>query len=101
MDKQPGIRLQLPPGLASCRALATDFDGTLAHDAIVEDATMEALRRFRASGRKLFAVTGRQFGELKAIFPGADDFDAVVAENGAHVRWPAEQRDELIGEPPP
>lgn len=62
---------------------------------------MEALRRFRATGRKLFMVTGRQYDELRAIFPAAEEFDAVVAENGAHVRWPAGNRDELIGEPPP
>ena len=101
MNQQLGTRGELPAGLASCRALATDFDGTLAHDGVVEEATIEALRRFRASGRKLFLVTGRQFDELKSIFPAADEFDAVVAENGAHVRWPAGQRDELIGEPPP
>jgi hydroxymethylpyrimidine pyrophosphatase-like HAD family hydrolase len=59
------------------------------------------VRRFRASGRKLFLVTGRQFTELKTIFPEVDEFDAVVAENGSHVRWPAENRDELIGQPPP
>ncbi|HWB61417.1 MAG TPA: HAD-IIB family hydrolase, partial [Chthoniobacteraceae bacterium] len=32
--------------------------------------------------------------------PAVEEFDAVVAENGAHVRWP-EGRDELIGQPPP
>lgn len=101
MEQQPRI-LSSPPCLpAICRALATDFDGTLAHEGRVEPETLEALRRFRATGRKLFMVTGRQYEELRTIFPMADEFDAVVAENGAHVRWPAGDRDELIGQPPP
>ncbi|HWB58344.1 MAG TPA: HAD hydrolase family protein, partial [Chthoniobacteraceae bacterium] len=50
---------------ANVRALAADFDGTLAHEGVVEKQTLEALRRFRKSGRRLFLVTGRQFDELK------------------------------------
>ena len=101
MDQQTGTRRASPAGIISCRALATDYDGTIAHEGVVDASTLAALRRFRASGRKLFLVTGRQFEELRTIFPAADEFDAVVAENGAHVRWPAENRDELIGQPPP
>jgi hypothetical protein len=100
MDQQPAIPPS-PIDTFSCRALATDFDGTLAHEGVVEPATLEALRRLRESGRKLILVTGRQFEELRLIFPAVDEFDAVVAENGAHVRWPAEQRDELLGQRPP
>lgn len=86
--------------LVSCRALATDYDGTIAHDGVVDRPTLEALQRFRASGRKLILVTGRQFDELHGIFPAVDDFDAVVAENGAHLRWPSSLRDELLGQKP-
>ena len=39
--------------------LATDYDGTLAHDGIVDDATADALVAFRRSGRRLLLVTGR------------------------------------------
>jgi hydroxymethylpyrimidine pyrophosphatase-like HAD family hydrolase len=32
-------------------ALASDYDGTLAHDGVVEDATLEAVVRLVNSGR--------------------------------------------------
>jgi hydroxymethylpyrimidine pyrophosphatase-like HAD family hydrolase len=40
------------------RALACDYDGTLAHDGVVNTTTVDALDRFRASGRNLIMVTG-------------------------------------------
>ena len=39
--------------------LATDYDGTLAENGAVSDATLKALEDFRRSGRKLVMVTGR------------------------------------------
>ncbi len=42
------------------RALATDFDGTIAHDGVVDDATIAALERARAAGLCLLLVTGRE-----------------------------------------
>jgi hypothetical protein len=39
-------------------ALATDYDGTLAHDGVVKPPTLEALRRLRDSGRKVLLVMG-------------------------------------------
>jgi hydroxymethylpyrimidine pyrophosphatase-like HAD family hydrolase len=64
-------------------ALATDYDRTLATDGRVEPETLAALQRFRASGRKLILVTGRELSELKAVFPEHRSFDRIVAENGA------------------
>lgn len=63
--------------------LATDYDGTLAHDGIVDDATADALIAFRRSGRRLLLVTGRELPDLVRVFPRIDLFDRVVAENGA------------------
>ena len=63
--------------------LATDYDGTLAHDGIVDDATANALVAFRRSGRKLLLVTGRELPDLIRVLPRIDLFDRVVAENGA------------------
>src|SRR5581483_2980774 len=40
-------------------ALATDYDGTLASQGRVDDATLAALERLKRSGRKLIMVTGR------------------------------------------
>jgi HAD superfamily hydrolase (TIGR01484 family) len=50
-------------------ALATDYDGTLAHDGVVDEATIKALKRFRQSGRKLILVTGRELPDLERVFP--------------------------------
>ncbi|HTL54446.1 MAG TPA: hypothetical protein VL361_02155 [Candidatus Limnocylindrales bacterium] len=43
----------------------------------------------RSSGRKLLLVTGRKLDELLSVFPRADLFDAIIAENGAVLFWPA------------
>jgi hydroxymethylpyrimidine pyrophosphatase-like HAD family hydrolase len=82
-------------------ALATDYDGTLARDGEVGGATVEALRRLRASGRKAILVTGRELPELLRIFPHVDLFDLVVAENGALLYFPKDRREQLLGEAPP
>lgn len=71
------------------RALATDYDGTLAHDGVVRPATVAALDRFRASGRHLYMVTGRELPELKQVCPCLDRFEFVIAENGAMLYRPA------------
>jgi len=63
-------------------ALACDYDGTLAHDGRVNAATIAALERLRASGRKLVMVTGRELGDLIGVFPHGSLFDQIVAENG-------------------
>jgi hydroxymethylpyrimidine pyrophosphatase-like HAD family hydrolase len=39
-------------------ALATDYDGTLASQGMVDAATLAALERFKATGRRLILVTG-------------------------------------------
>ncbi len=82
-------------------ALAADYDGTLAHHGRIDDPTLAALRRLRASGRKLVMVTGRELPELLDLLPDASLFDRIVAENGALLYRP-ESRDELpLAEAPP
>jgi hydroxymethylpyrimidine pyrophosphatase-like HAD family hydrolase len=82
-------------------ALAADYDGTLAHHGRVDDATMAALQRARASGRRLVLVTGRELPSLARTFAHATLFDLVVAENGGLVYEPATGRERALGEPPP
>jgi hydroxymethylpyrimidine pyrophosphatase-like HAD family hydrolase len=82
-------------------ALATDYDGTLAHDGHVSKITLQAIDRLRASGRKLILVTGRELPELQSVFPQLGLCDVAVIENGAVLYWPAENREEILGEPPP
>jgi hypothetical protein len=82
------------------RALATDYDGTLASEGVVHRTTLEALVRVKASGRKLLMVTGRELPDLQSVFPDVDLFDAVIAENGALLYRPG-RAEELLGPPPP
>jgi len=82
-------------------ALASDYDGTLAHDGHVSESTLGAIERLKASGRKFILVTGRELPELQKTFPRLDVCDIVVVENGAVLYWPSEGREEVLGEPPP
>lgn len=72
------------------RALAADFDGTLAAEGSVPPNVVDALRRLKDSGRKILLVTGRELSHLQATFADADIFDLIVAENGAVLFDPAE-----------
>jgi hypothetical protein len=81
-----------------CLALATDYDGTLATHGQVDDATVAALERLAASGRKLVLVTGRELPDLRRIFTRLDLFDRVIAENGAVLHRPAARQEKLLCE---
>ena len=82
-------------------ALATDFDGTLAHDGCVPDSTVAALKELAASGRKLLLVTGRELEDLRRTFHSLDLFDWLVVENGAVLHRPANGETRVLAEPPP
>ena len=82
-------------------ALATDYDGTIAHDGRVDELTLAALQRLRASGRRLIMVTGRELDDLFATFPHCDLFDRVVAENGAVLYTPSTHGSKALAEAPP
>lgn len=81
--------------------IATDYDGTLASDGRVDEATAAAIAVFRQRGGKVLLVTGREFEDLKQVCPRLEQFDAVIAENGGLIYWPTSQTLELQGEPPP
>ena len=82
-------------------ALATDYDGTLAHDGAVDQATLRALERLLATGRKLIMVTGREVADLEQLFPRIDLCERVVAENGAVLYTPATRQTRILCERPP
>jgi HAD superfamily hydrolase (TIGR01484 family) len=82
-------------------AIATDYDGTLAHDGQVQMSTIRALERVRQSGRKLILVTGRELDHLLAIFPRQDLFEWVVAENGGVLYCPQTRESRALTEPVP
>ncbi len=81
-------------------ALATDYDGTFAHNGKVTAATLNAARRLKQTGRKLLMVTGREMPDLKRVFPDLDVFDRVVAENGALLYTPASGEEKPLSPSP-
>ncbi len=81
--------------------LATDYDGTIAHDGQVPDATVSSLRRAKAAGMQLFMVSGRELDDLLRIFPFAGEFDLLILENGALVYDPSSKQTRPLADPPP
>ena len=82
-------------------ALATDYDGTIAHDGVVDPPTLAALERLRGASRRLILVTGRELDDLLRAMPRLDLFDLVVAENGALLYWPETKEERQLAPPPP
>jgi hydroxymethylpyrimidine pyrophosphatase-like HAD family hydrolase len=82
-------------------ALATDYDGTIAHDGVVDDTTRAALERARTAGLRLLLVTGRELSDLFNVFDHPTLFDRIVAENGAVLYDPASTAVERLGAAPP
>jgi hydroxymethylpyrimidine pyrophosphatase-like HAD family hydrolase len=82
-------------------ALATDYDGTIADDGVVDEPTLAALERLRGGGRRLILVTGRDLTNLQRAMPRLDLFDLVVAENGALLYDPISHAERALGDAPP
>lgn len=81
--------------------LASDYDGTLVHDGRIDEDTLAAVKRLRASGRRFVLVTGRELEELIGTFPQIGVCDQVVAENGALLYTPATREVRVLAPPPP
>jgi HAD-superfamily hydrolase, subfamily IIB len=81
-------------------ALATDFDGTLATDGIVEESTSKSLELWRESGRKLILITGRPLDNLIDHVSIILMFDWVIAENGAVLYQPSTKVEKILAERP-
>lgn len=80
--------------------LATDYDGTLAHEGLVDEETIDALKRFLATGRRLLMITGRELPELLEIFPNPELFEWIVAENGGLLYRPSTKETKRLADPP-
>ncbi len=81
------------------RALAIDFDGTLAQAGPPAAPVLAAIAETRAQGRRVVLVTGRILEALQQVFPGVEAaFDAIVAENGG-VLWTPELGARQVAQP--
>jgi hypothetical protein len=83
------------------RAVACDYDGTLASHDHLAPGVVDALEQARAAGLRLVLVTGRTFFELSRVCERLDLFDGVVAENGGVLYFPADGALRAEGPPPP
>lgn len=83
------------------RALAADYDGTLAHHGAMEQATVDALVRLRRAGRQIILVTGRELADLRHIVPDLTLFDRIVAENGGVLYDPGRSFEAALAPGPP
>ena len=82
-------------------AVVTDYDGILADEGKPSENAFAAIRRLRASGRRVILNTGRRMEELVSLCPNLVVFDCVIAENGAVFYDPSTHREVLLGDPPP
>ena len=82
------------------RALATDYDGTIATHGHVDDATHAALRRLKSAGAPVLLVTGRELRDFPGLNVDLSLFDVVVAENGGLLFFPGSNETRLLGAAP-
>ena len=70
--------------IPAVRAVAVDFDGTIAENDRASPDVLDVLASIRASGVRVVLATGRTLEDLAIVLPdAASRFDAIVAENGA------------------
>ena len=81
--------------------LCCDYDGTLATEGEVFPHTVAALKQLTASGRRAVLVTGRELDELRTVCPCLDQFEYVVAENGALLYQPSTRSVTPLAQRPP
>lgn len=83
------------------RALATDFDGTIAREGVVAPETYEALQRLKRAGVLVLMVTGRELRDFPTLELDLSVFDLIVAENGAMLYDPKTAAQTILAPPPP
>jgi HAD superfamily hydrolase (TIGR01484 family) len=81
-------------------ALATDYDGTLATEGVVQPEVVATLKQFVDAGHTLIMVTGRELEDLFRVFPEYTMFHRIVAENGGLLYRPETKEELVLTEPP-
>ena len=79
--------------------LALDYDGTIAQDGVLDAAVRQAIAEARAHGVTVVLVTGRILDDLRQVMGDLRLVDAVVAENGAVLAFPAAGRTIVLAPP--
>lgn len=87
--------------MARVRAIASDYDSTLAHEGRVAPKTLNVLQRARKAGNNLILITGRTLDELSTVFSETAVFNLIVAENGAILLDPTTGAEECLCPPFP
>ena len=82
------------------KAIACDYDGTLALENRIAPEALAALEQVRQAGVRLILVTGRTLFGLTRACECLDFFDAVVAENGGVLYFPGLGMIRDLGPPP-
>jgi hydroxymethylpyrimidine pyrophosphatase-like HAD family hydrolase len=79
--------------------LALDYDGTIAQDGILDPEVRQAILDVRAHDLTVVIVTGRILDDLRRVMGDLRLVDAVVAENGAVLAFPASGRSFVLAPP--
>lgn len=82
------------------KILALDFDGTIATGDKLDPEAAAAIREARAAGLLVVLSTGRMLRDLDAMLPETPLFDAIVAENGAVLRFSPDPSPVLLSRAP-
>lgn len=83
------------------KMLATDYDGTIATRGRITENVEKALLQAKEAGFLIAIVTGRGFDSLLYVCPQAKIFDLIVAENGAILYFPSQEKVEYLAKLPP
>jgi hydroxymethylpyrimidine pyrophosphatase-like HAD family hydrolase len=81
-------------------SFALDYDNTIAFDGVLHPGVRAAIGEVREMGLAVVLATGRQIADLTRCAGDLACFDAVVAENGAVLEFPASGRHVRLGRPP-
>jgi len=86
---------------SSFKMLATDYDGTIATRGRIPDNVEKDLLEVKQAGLLIAIVTGRGFDDLLRVCPQINIFDLIIAENGAIIYFPSQDKIEPLANKPP